>query len=168
MAAFAAAALFHWARALANAACPAGADADGVGDAVCPAEATAVAELAGVVAAVAAGDAVVVCCVLGAAVGALDPAVLQAATDRIVTSNTPVTGRNRSLVTCMVTREPGVWLGCLVAAREHRERLRPLGDQFVVGAVALGPPVHHDALDEDLVRRGVDLEQVHHLGGEVG
>jgi hypothetical protein len=27
---------------------------------------------------------------------------------------------------------------------------------------------HQDALDEDLVRRGVGLEEVHHLGGELG
>jgi hypothetical protein len=43
-------------------------------------------------------------------------------------------------------------VACSLAAREHRERLRPLGDQFVVGAVALGPPVHQHALDEDLVQ----------------
>jgi len=54
------------------------------------------------------------------------------------------------------------------AVREHRECLRALGDQLVVAAVALGPAVHQDALDEDLVRGGVGLEQAHHLGGEVG
>jgi hypothetical protein len=40
----------------------------------------------------------------------------------------------------------------LLTAREHRERLRPLGDQLVVGAVALGPPVlrlHRDKLPVD-------------------
>jgi hypothetical protein len=75
MAALAAAASFHWARALANAACPAGADGDGVGDAVGPDELTAVAdaELAGAVAPVPAAvvdaAAVSVCCVLAAAAG---------------------------------------------------------------------------------------------------
>ena len=64
VAALAAAALFHWARALANAACPAGAVAEDGGDAVTDAE------LAGAVAPVSAAvvdvDAVSACCVLGA------------------------------------------------------------------------------------------------------
>jgi hypothetical protein len=67
VAAFAAAALFHWARALANAACPAGAVGEGVGDAV------AEAEPAGAVDAMSGGvveaDAVSACGVLGVAAG---------------------------------------------------------------------------------------------------
>jgi hypothetical protein len=118
MAAFAAAASFHWARALANAACPAGADGDGVGDAVGPDELTAVAdaEMGGAVVVAAAAvvevDAVSACCVLGAATGWLAPALLHAATVKIVATSTPVTGRNRSLFMPTQTRELGVWLGC--------------------------------------------------------
>ena len=112
----AAAAFFQAARALANAAWPSDADADGAG---------VVAELAGVVAAVLAGAvetgvvetgvvetdaaAVAACCVLAAE--ALDPAELHAATVKIVVSNSPVVGRNRSLFMSLLTRELSVRLG---------------------------------------------------------
>ena len=113
VAALAAAAFFQAARALANAAWPGDADADGVGVG---------AELAGVVPAVLAGvvetgvvetdaAAVAACRVLGAAAGALDPAELHAATVKIVVSNSPVAGRNRSLFMPLVTRELSVRLG---------------------------------------------------------
>ena len=117
VAALAAAAFFQAARALANAAWPGDADADGVG-----------AELAGAVAAVLAGAvetgvvetdaaAVAACRVLGAAAGALDPAELHAATVKIVVSNSPVAGRNRSLFMPLVTRELSVRLGLTPASR---------------------------------------------------
>jgi len=119
VAALAAAAFFQAARALANAAWPGDADADGVGVG---------AELAGVVAAVLAGAvetgvvetdaaAVAACRVLGAAAGALDPAELHAATVKIVVSNSPVAGRNRSLFMPLVTRELSVRLGLTPASR---------------------------------------------------
>ena len=115
VAALAAAAFFQAARALANAAWPGDADADGVGVG---------AELAGVVAAVLAGavetgvvETVAACRVLGAAAGALDPAELHAATVKIVVSNSPVAGRNRSLFMPLVTRELSVRLGLTPASR---------------------------------------------------
>jgi hypothetical protein len=98
VAAFAAAAFFQAARALANSALSVDADADGAG---ADAELAGVVDaelLAGAVDADAASVAVAVCWVLGAAAGALDPAELQAVTVRIVANRTPVTGRNRSLV----------------------------------------------------------------------
>ena len=121
VAAFAAAAFFHAARALANAALSVDAEADGAG---ADAELTKVVDtelLAGALEADAAAVAVAVCAVLGAAAGALDPAEPHAPTVMIVASSTPVSGRNRTLFTSMMTRELGVWLGLM--AREHRERL---------------------------------------------
>jgi hypothetical protein len=98
VAAFAAAAFFQAARALANAVLCVDAEADGGGT---DAEPTGVVDaelLAAAVDADAAAVAVVVCAVPGVAAGALDPAEPQAATVMIVANRTPVTGRNRSLV----------------------------------------------------------------------
>jgi hypothetical protein len=95
VAAFAAAAFFQAARALANPAFSVDADAGGAGTE---------AELAGAVVTVLAGVAeadaasVATCRVLGAAAGPLDPAEPHAATVTIVANRTPVTGKNRSLV----------------------------------------------------------------------
>ena len=112
VAAGAAAALFHAASALANPACSGVLDACG-----CPGESPAVfdGEPAGAVAPVPAGvevaaaPAVDEACPVLRAAGWVPPAELHAAVARLVASNTPMTGRNRCLITFVVTPEPGVW-----------------------------------------------------------
>jgi hypothetical protein len=51
------------------------------------------------------------CRVPGTAAGLLVLAAPHAVTVKIVASSTPATGRNRSLVMSVVTRDVGVWLG---------------------------------------------------------